>query len=491
MVLLLTSCGEMGMMFSSGTSGYEVSAYVNDKIIKNYSIVESGDHIRPAFLHHISGDPDITGLQVLINDSAGNIIGDARHYSMLGRNESGNRGVFSPINDLNEDFSDFPLPEDLSEGQYTLIFNVLGGSDILHQSTQTMYYISDSNFSVDDLRVYMPNKSEGPQLIPLGTTILLEAAVKADAVFDPYIIWYHGDEVIAEGTLSERYHHLLWTVPETEGFPKIKVEVFPCLPDTKAASDARGLEKELSLPVSAKKVAPRGVEENLGDTLYWYQFAGNLEAEDSAIKNDAVLVQTQQNPPRWEPFSNIYGLVIGEEDSYGIPDFAVSLNNENDTEYDFYSLSMRFSPKNIGTLFRASFNTADSSLSSLDIEVLLEENELILSLRNGSDLYRKSISADLLTEKNLVMTNLNFYAFKNQFLAYLELQDSLSSPLSTEHIIIPYSGVLSGDGTFVFGVKQQIEQEITLDETDLEIIGDDIAIVDEFLLLQSRKIVEF
>ncbi|MDR2901102.1 MAG: hypothetical protein LBV20_06240 [Treponema sp.] len=491
------------MMFSSGASSYQVIAYVvnpdaksqeTQQISRNQannsensnSIIKTGDALRPDFLRHIEDDPDLTGLLMYMEDSAGIMVGDAVHYSLLGRNSSEQSGVLVTIDNFNDEFPDFPLPEDLPIGQYTLVFNVLGGDNILYQSTQTMYYISESIFSLDGIQTYLPGVSE-VQPIPPSTTILLESVITSDNVLDPYIIWYNEGKPIGEGRLSEHYHHILWTVPEQSDFYSIEVEVFPFVDGDKPARDASGFKKRLSLFVDSKAALP-SFEENSEDALYWYQFAGNVEPSKNSARNDAVLVKTQESPPRWEPLSDVYGLLIGENDIYDIPDFSVVLNNENDAEYDLYTLNMRFAPKNEGTLFRGSFETDGSNLSELILELVQEKDGLALSIQNDSVLYRESILIDLFTDQRFIVTALNFYSFNNTFFAYLELENPL---LRTEIISLPYKGVLSGEGTFSFGTKQDEATEVVTDELVPNTQGVDIAIIDDFILKQSRQAAEF
>ncbi len=483
-ITVFVSCGEMNTLFPSGTSNYRVSAYVNNKMIKDYSIIKNGDTIRPAFLNHISDDPDLTGLQVYIEDSSGNMVSEAINYSLPGRDSSENKGVLVTVNDLNKAFPVFSFPKDLKVGQYTLFFNVLGGKDVLHRSSQIVYYVSDLNFSIDDIRCYLPGVSEGPQLIPPGITILLEVAITSDEGLDPYIVWYNGEKQIGAGKLSEYYHHLLWTVPETTGFQAIKVEIFPFLADNKPAKDTKGIVKELSLPVSSKAVNPHSFGAEAGDAVYWYEFKGNLEPSKESRWNGAILVKTQENPPRWEPLSDVYGLVVGPDDAYDIPDFSVSLNNESDTEYDLHTLKIRFAPKNEGTLFQGSFKTAGSDVPSLNMEVLIEKEGLLLFIQNGSEVYQELISSDLLANKEFIITTLNFYSYKNEFSAYLELQKPL---LSTKKIAIPYKGTLSGDGIFRFGAKHNKPKQEIVDENAQDLTSKDVAIIDEFFLELNRK----
>lgn len=496
-VTLFISCGEMNTVFSSGNSSYQVNAYLISprsaedtstrvafafpQKLQNYSIVKNGDRIRPAFMNLISHDPDLTGLQVYMEDSAGNRIDQGVHYS-LHRDAPENLGKLVTISNFNDDFPDFLLPLNLDAGQYTLFFNVLSGEDVLYQSTQTMYYIADLAFSLDSIGTYMPSIYEKAQLISPDTTILLEAEITADEGLDPYIIWYNGEKVIGEGRLSERYHHLLWTVPAAESFPKIKAEVFPFLVGNKPARATKGLEKGLTLGVNSKAVLPQNTEEMNGDAVYWYQFAGNVEPEKQSLRNDAILVKTQENPPRWEPLSGIYGLVIGEDDTYTVPDFSVILDQESETEYDLYSLHMRFSPQNEGTLFRGQFDTADSDLSSLSLEVLFENEAIVLSVQSGPTIFVKSIPADLFSHKRFVVTVLQFYAFQHEFFARLDLQAPL---FSTDTIVIRYKGTLKGEGELQLGADENPANGIFADE-DIMARSTDVAIIDEFFLGHHR-----
>jgi hypothetical protein len=482
LILLFISCGDMGTIFPSGSSNYQVSAYVNDSRIRDNSIIKTGDVIRPAFQNPISNDPDLTGLQVYIEDSKGNMIGEAVHYSVSGRSDV-NRGILRQIDDFDETFPAFPLPDDLKLGQYNLVFKALSGGAVLHESSQIIYYVSNLNISIDEISVYLPGVSDGPQLIPPDITVLLDVAITSDEGFDPYIIWYNGEKQIGEGPLSEGYHRLLWTIPETVGFQTIRAEVFPFIADDESLKNTRGIIKELSLPISDKAAVPYSFGKNDEDALYWYQFSGNLEASKESQKNDAVLVKTQSSPPRWEPLSQVYGLLIGEDDSYDIPDFSIILNGESGREYDHYTLNTRFAPKSQGTLFHGSFKTSGSDLSSLILEVLLEEKELVLSIQNGLSVYEESIPMDVFTHDAFIKTSLHFYAYQNDFSAYLELLDPA---LATRIIAIPYKGTLSGDGTFRFGAKPNLTQEVMLNETK-----PDIAIIDEFFLEHSRQSIGF
>ncbi len=465
-------------------SSYRGSGSSDSKLIKDYSIVKAGDVIRPAFLHHVAGDPDLTGLQVYMEDAEGNRVNEPVHYSLPGKNAEGISGVLVPVHDLNEGLTDFSIPEGLNAGQYTLFFNVLGGSNILYQSRQALYYISDSDFSVGGLRTYMPGVSDGPQLIPPGTTILLEAPIISGKELDPYVVWYNGDRKIGEGKLSEHYHHLLWTVPEINGMQTMKVEVFPFLAGNMPAANTRGIVKEMSLPVSDKASFPRSFGDAGGGALYWDQFAGNVNPAEKALKNNAVLVKTQESPPRWAPLSSVYGLVIGEDDIYRIPDFSAALNTESNTEYDFYALHIRFAPKNEGTLFQGQFKTAGSDLLSLNLAVLLEKDGIVFHIQNGQNMYTEIIPVDLFAAEDFLTASLNFYSFKNKFSAFLELQNP---PSSTQEVSISYGGTLSGGGTFSFGAKRSSAEEPVTDENVPDTKSPDIAIIDEFFLEHIRK----
>ncbi len=512
MVVLLVSCSDVNTVFPSGTSSYQVSAYVispeeenaealrtsgyRGSYIKSNYVMRTGDAFGPEFLHPVMNDPDLTGLHIHIEDSAGRFVGEAVRYSLPDKNALEYDGVLIQVDNFNSRLPVFSLPEDLSVGRYTLFFDVLGENNILYQSSQSFYYVADLPFSLDGMRTYLPGKFDGPELIPSGSTILLEAVITADARFDPYIVWYNGNNKIGEGRLSEHYHHLLWTVPKTADFPKIRAEVFPLLAGDRFVGGVKGIARELSLPVSDKANITGIFGKNGGEALYWYQFSGNLHAEAESVNNNAVLVKVQDDPPRFAPLNEVYGLLVGEGNSYSIPDFSVPLNNGSDTEYDLYTLYTRFAPKNEGILFRGEFDTSGSDLSSLILEVLLEEDGLVLSIQDGQSVYRKLIFADISEKTDVLFGNddfviaaLKFYSLKNRFTADLELQDIRSFPLNMDEISITYRGVLSGAGSFYFGAKENAKKEAADDgnNADVNVKNRDIAIIDEFFLEHKRQ----
>ena len=77
----LGGCGEMDELLPSAGI-YKVNALVNGQSIDDYSIVSSGDEIKPRFEEPVSNDPDVTALMVYLKNSKGDIIGGKFIYTL-------------------------------------------------------------------------------------------------------------------------------------------------------------------------------------------------------------------------------------------------------------------------------------------------------------------------------------------------------------------------------------------------------------------------
>jgi hypothetical protein len=269
---------------------------------------------------------------------------------------------------LDQDIPYFTLPEDMAIGQYTMVFQVLGGKETLYRTEARFFYLGRAHFDLRDIQLYLPSVSSGSRLIPPGQTVMLDAQLEFDSRLDPYIVWYNGRTIISEGRFTEGAGNILWKASEQTGFHSLRAEVFP----VRLRQGFAGLSREISLPVSAKaaaagyffgnapaytplRVPPReaavpaltspktflaaaqsflpanaAVSESQAGAveaapvespvlLHWYQFGGNLRDSKTAVSTEWALIPVNEKPPRWTAAGNSYGLSAGPDNAYLLP----------------------------------------------------------------------------------------------------------------------------------------------------------------------------
>jgi hypothetical protein len=414
------------MLSSNGS--YQLKATVNDGSLEDCSLIRAGDKIRPYFVSSVSGDPDLTGLLVFLENSRGEAAGGKVRYTLqadsaspaattpsqteagtetktgepvktgdplekepnakvtTGQSASPAEPAKKPepetvvaVKRLDKELPYFIVPKNLEIGQYTLVFQVLGGAETLSRMETALYYLGDMAFALNDIQMYLPDDSSGSRLIPPGTTVMLEARLDFDRRLNPYIVWYNGKNIIGEGKLADGAGVILWKAPEQTGFHALRVEVFP----VQLRKGYAGTSREIALPVSAKvtdagyffgdvqayaaisaqaaaiavepaasssvpaaipaalrPAEPKPAESQASDAparrfavqtppdiLHWYQFGGHL-LDSKAPSTERALIPVSEKPPRWMPVDASYGLAAGPDDAYLLPQAAFFRNGE-------------------------------------------------------------------------------------------------------------------------------------------------------------------
>ena len=291
---LCGACGKLDTMLSpEGT--YQIRTQVNGVFLDNFSLVYSGDSIRPYCNSSIANDPDITELLLYFKNSQGEKTGAeirymiklyADTYLQIDENpvvietepepeypenereteildestaETSTGSTETALNASNRDkiiivkrfernLPSFPMPGNMEIGEYTLVIQIMGGKETLGEIEQGFFYLGKTEFALKDIQLYLPGVFSGSRLIPPGTSVLLEAKVEADERLNPYIVWYNSKKVIQEGRLSEGAGTVFWTVPDQTGFQTFKAEIFP----SPQYQGMGGVSKEIILPVSTK-----------------------------------------------------------------------------------------------------------------------------------------------------------------------------------------------------------------------------------------------
>jgi len=410
----LSACENMNTMISPGDI-HRVSARVDGISLESEaSIIRSGDRIYPYFVAPVENDPDVTGLLAYLVNMQGEVIGQKTRFVLAtARLEGDFSGAQVEVGTLGPGLPPFYAPEGMSIGRHYLIFEALGGRGVLCRTEIPVFYISDANFSLTSVSVLLPGMF-GTRVVPLGTTVLLEAQLEFDDRLDPYLVWSNGGIVIHEGRMREGAGSVLWETPSQVAFHSIRLEVFPT-----AASGLRrnlaGASREISLPVSAAGQSPgvffgampghparggqapalaQGYEESppsaheAGDLLRWHRFEGNLSDAAAGSDEGSSLVPT--GATRWVSAGQAYGLSAGADDAFYLP--LLNFFGEGQTQGGGVFLSHVMTLVN-GTIFSVFFPPRAPAFSGAWLDLTRVDNELVL--RVGSALATAKIPAPL------------------------------------------------------------------------------------------------
>jgi hypothetical protein len=248
----------------------------------------------------------------------------------------------------------------------------------LSRARQPFYYIGDQQFTVGEIRHYLPEFSENRYLVSQGLTVMLETPLEYGGALDPYIIWYNGKNKIGEGFASAGTARMLWAAPLRSGFHAIRAELFPFGPQ----AGLQGKIKEFSLPVSPKNERKTAAGTESGGYLYRYLFAGDLLDAETGAGLDPV--QISGLPLAWYPAEQVYGLGLREGDIYETPGYSLDLSGE---ELGELTLFIRALALEDGGIFTASLGSA------LKIGLSLNEEVLVLDLEGQGQTSRISAAA--------------------------------------------------------------------------------------------------
>lgn len=367
-LLVFSGCDAMDT-FLTPSNNYKLNArVVNDISLDECSFITENDNIQPYFEKSVSNDPDITALMVFFMNGRGEIVGRKILYSL--NDEAGQAETLIPVGSLDDNLPSVPIPSNLSVGRYTMVLQVMRGTEILQKTEKPFYYMGKTGFTYDGINVYLPGIADNSQIIPKGLVILLEA--KLDFNGNPYIVWYNGSRKISEGRYSDGANFLLWKAPEESGFYSVSAEIFP----SDSYLGLSGYKKEVSLPVSIKTTGFNLVSDSIPQLIHWYTFEGNL--------NDSLLITSQERSlktsnnikSQWLPANGIYGLAAGFDRTYEFP---------ADSGYDNWQTLFRFKPINDGGLFYVRFS------SDVFMNVRKEGQSLILTLSSPENTVSQTI----------------------------------------------------------------------------------------------------
>ncbi|MDR2397886.1 MAG: hypothetical protein LBD74_03890 [Spirochaetaceae bacterium] len=368
---------------------------------------------------------------------------------------------------LDKELPAYTIRESLEIGQYTLVFQVLGEKNVLAAIERPVYFLGDAVLQFDEIQRYLPGFSKTAHFVPPTAPVLLEAQALTDARLDPYVIWYSGKQRIAEGKLSEDTRYLFWQAPERTGFYTIKAVLFPFKPPANTALSGR--VKELSLPVSAKHEIPGYFADRSDEFIHWYQLQNKLLDTKNPQDLKKSLRPTTQERIHWAPHGGIYGLSVGPQDIYRLPELPVLLADDEQGVGDLVFRALFRAP---GTVAQAVFTGDDPAVEAVKLALSFTGETVILHVASSSRSQEEALHLPSPVLQDFLALRLAFTIQKHQFTAQVALadRDAQSKPCA-----IPLAAPLNGDGRWQFGAELPLPE--TLQESEGTVEG--VIILDE------------
>ncbi|MDR3247981.1 MAG: hypothetical protein LBT39_04270 [Treponema sp.] len=484
--LLSTACNQLDIVLPS-TGTYQVNALINQASLDECSVIADGDAILPYFANPVADDPDLANLVIYLQDTGGTTVGSKVRYTIdftvpksqaEGLTENPEDAVvIVHVANFTGELPPFPLPGEMQIGLYTLVFEIRGKQDVLSKVNRPVYYIGDREFAPEDIRCYLPGRYGNSHLVPQGLTVLLETRVSFSADLDPYIVWYNGNQRIGNGLVSAGASRLLWKAPQQTGFHTIRAELFPFKP----TASQRGKIRELSLPVSAKSEEAESSSASTEDFLYRYQFAGDLLDSQSGIglKREPAL---QNAVLSWYPAEQVYGLVLGKNDTYEttLSSFEIPKTTGGDLRF-----LIHFIPLAQGTIFTAILGSATNPLT---VTLSLAEEALLLGLKSREQESATSKSLEKAdSEPTFIDAKIHVEIQDTRVRAYFEPFTSFipTDPSLPDQAEILLTEPVSGELRSWLGNRVVSEEQIENTNTAMVVVDDFAALFQKITLTDS------
>ncbi|MDR3304357.1 MAG: hypothetical protein LBS86_08105 [Treponema sp.] len=512
LLAILVACNDGSALWPQASGTYEVNATVNYRSLDEYPVIKSHDKIAPYFTNFDTNDPDVQGLVVFLQTSEGSPLAGTIHYhlsenaiqkkqaavpaALSNEKDAEEPSPLEPlvappveeapppeppetsglvdqtftVEQLEEGLPEFEIDPSLAVGQYLMVFQVKGKTQVLYEIQRAFYFIADAEFVVHDVRRYFPAPASIEHLAPPSIPIMLEARIDADPRLQPYLIWYNGNKRIEEGAISKA-GRLIWPVPAQTGFQNIRVEVFPFAPTRNLSGEIRAL----SLAVSSESElrgffskAPReGSRQPFNDDeySYWYQLRDNLA--DDLFPDDprrAIrLVGNAEAEPRWLPAGELYGLTLGPQDRYELPivPFFLAEGTMGVEQFLFH-----IKPLGDGVVFQTSFYTKEALDGTLKVQLVFLGDTALLRINKADEtLVERPFSMSEFQNGDFLTVRLNIALHEKQLSASLGLGEGT---VETEPAIAALKQPLSGERSFYLGMMS--------DKTDAVAILDELAV---------------
>jgi hypothetical protein len=471
-LFLLFGCGDLMLFPSKGS--YQIKATVNGYSLEECSLIRAEDQIRPYFAVSVAEDPDLTALLVYLRNAQGVQAGEKVRYVIgigsfwedeeppepIGEEEETppdeegedvppdtsvtespelpelpesieqlapreawsfadnqttreNTDIVIEVASFDKDLPYFPLPENLEPGAYTLVFEAVGGKNILSRTESEIFYLGNIEFYLKDISMYLPGVSSS-RIISPGAMIMLEAGLDYDSRLDPYVIWYNGKNIISEGRIKDGKGNILRKMPDQTGFYSIRREVhpFPLKPgftgysrevtltiSPKAANTGyfftdgpqfaayHSLAQGTAFPEQVKLSAAAELNISTANTpvpprlLHLYQFGGSMHDSVFPLQAESELTPVSDTPQKWVAVGQSFGLSTGPSDSYLLPPFYFFRENPEQGGGIFL---LHIKPAE-GIIFKSFFPFRASPVDGVTMEMTATENSVLLRLSTAGE----------------------------------------------------------------------------------------------------------
>jgi hypothetical protein len=190
----------------------------------------------------------------------------------------------------------------------------------------------------------------------------------------------------------------------------------------------------------------------------WYRLWGNLADTKDPVSIGAALARVEEGEPLWLPVFSTYGLAVGANDMYKLPDslFKYIKPNEGSAEIIF-----RFVPRNSAEaekpLLRAELRGADSegNESLCTVQLSLTGNTIVLQAALNDEILetRPSLPLDGL---DFVSAAIDFQFFENRIVVSVGLENAKTKTVDAwERLAVDFTP--NGESGIRFGAAFEPE----------------------------------
>jgi hypothetical protein len=306
--------------------------------------LEDGGYLEPGLpiLVEITAPPGsnsvVSIVVTLLDDTDGPVWETVFDFPPL--NESIEVGPFAGLN--------FPA------GVYSLRFDLVTDTGATITEWLTFFHV------VGDFAVQAINSF--PPVSAAGTTASLAASLLSPDGLDPYLRWWQGTELIAEGLMSDGLAQASWPTPDVAGIYAVSLELFPIEPPRSGmvAPQPRG-----SLDVAVYVVAPAATEASAQHATL-LRFDATLQDSGNALGAEPARV-VSGNAPLFTALGSDIGYVIDPDRVLELPRSLIPTDTNGPLPFSITLSLLAESAR--GTLLR-------SAAGPFELEITLGEDRV-------------------------------------------------------------------------------------------------------------------